>query len=148
MNVNMQPRTVAQIQTVMMIAYCKIWVMIMEYTNKFDLDLKKGQLGEQLVQQVLCDCKIEVKTDALIQQTKNIAVEFESRGHASGIEVTTADWWAFVIVRDFKYKDIILMVRTSRLKQLVAIYKERHTGVGGDDDTSKMVLIPFDRIIQ
>ena len=75
-------------------------------------------------------------------------MEFESRGHASGIEVTTADWWAFVIVRDFKYKDIILMVRTSRLKQLVAIYKERHTGVGGDDDTSKMVLIPFDRIIQ
>ena len=122
------------------------------FNPKFDLDLKKGQMGEGLVRYVLCgakiDASIEVKRDMLIARTLNLAIEYECRGKPSGIERTEADWYAFICTRGFEKDDTIIFIKTERLKELYAHYKKMGRIVpGGDDKASKMVLVPFKVIL-
>jgi hypothetical protein len=60
----------------------------------------------------------EVKTDvkcAPIFDTGNIFIEFESRGKASGITVTQADWF----VTYFLYLNELWFIKSKDLKQLI-----------------------------
>ena len=56
--------------------------------TNFEYDLKIGQEGEDLVDHIFKDSKIEVKRDFWTGKTGNIAVEFESRNKPSGIAKT------------------------------------------------------------
>ena len=61
----------------------------------------------------------EIKTDvfiAPIYDTGNIFIEYESRGKASGISVTQADWF----VTYFKYLKEIWFIKSETLKQLIS----------------------------
>lgn len=116
----------------------------MNYKSDFDLDLSTGQQGESLVQNILQLSTIEVKTDFLADKTGNLAVEFESWGKPSGIAVTKARHWAFVIPNK-----VCLMIETGRLKELARkFYKEGNVTLGGDLNKSKMVLIPINEIFK
>ena len=111
----------------------------MNYKSDFDLDLSTGEQGEQSLSKILSLTTVEVKTDFIACRTGNIGVEFYSRGLASGIAVTKASHWAFIIPE----KGIII-IETERLKSLAReYYKKGSVKKGGDNNSSEMVLIPI-----
>jgi hypothetical protein len=111
----------------------------MNYTSDFDLDLSIGIEGEQKLLEMLTISTIEVKTDYLAAKTGNIAVEFYSRGWPSGIAVTKAKHWAFVIPDKG-----VFIIETDRLKTLARkYYKLKRIKFGGDNNSSHLVLIPI-----
>lgn len=76
----------------------------MEIKSSFDLDFSFGREGELLVEQLLTNGKtVEVKRDRKWHVTGNIYIEVEcwyvasQSWEASGLMVTKADYWAFVL---------------------------------------------------
>jgi len=110
----------------------------MKYNNNFKYDLEVGvtfenQLGE------LLNKKIEVKRDFRCLQTKNVFVEYESRGKSSGIATTEADYYCFW------FSDIhCVIIKTDKLKEHCRKLIGTNCDVlGGDNNTSKGVLLPI-----
>ena len=48
----------------------------------------------------------EIKADRLASETGNIVIEFRSRGKASGIDVTHADYWTYCVIGDNEEVDV------------------------------------------
>ena len=114
----------------------------MEYCRDFKYDLKVGQLYEERLGEILGDTSIEVKTDFEAYRTGNVFVEYESRGKRSGIAVTQAEYYAFIILDKCQEIRSIVLIETERLK-VIARKKlgTRYDISGGDDNTSKGVLV-------
>ena len=74
----------------------------MEYCNDFKYDLKVGQIGEQLLNDIFTLKTIEVKRDSWIYKSGNIAIEYESRNKPSGIAKSEADYWAIIFSGDYE----------------------------------------------
>jgi len=109
----------------------------------FDINLAEGLAGESELVSILET--VEVKTDFLTDTTGNVAVEYESRGEPSGISTTKAKYWAFKLVN----MGVIVLIETDKLKTICRQYfhEEERNVIGGDDDTSKMLLIPAGELI-
>jgi multimeric flavodoxin WrbA len=74
--------------------------------SSFDLDFSYGRKGEQLVEELLTEGKrIEVKRDRKWHLTGNVYIEVEcfftknNEWAPSGLAVTEAEYWAFVLKR-------------------------------------------------
>ena len=117
---------------------------------KFDLDLQYGQDGERWLTWLGTDqAKVEVKTERDTWATTGNAVfEYKCRGKASGIAVTTSDYWMHV----FKLHDVALMVMTFHTQDLREFLRECHSTagihgsrltIGGDDNASEVILVPI-----
>ena len=114
------------------------------YNKDFDLNLAEGLSGESELSTILET--VEVKTDFLTNETGNVAVEYESRGEPSGISTTKAKYWAFKLVN----MGVIVLIETSKLKAICRQYYVEHPDsavVGGDDDTSMLILLPVGQLI-
>ena len=113
---------------------------------EFDLDLPEGEFAEELVKSILCEkgrSTIEVKRDFYVSDSGNVAIEYRARGNKSGIAVTKAEWWAFVLDGDKYNHEIIIFIKTERLREIArAFYQKGSHTKGGDDLSSEMVLIP------
>ena len=118
-----------------------------EEMKKFDLDLKFGHLGEDFVRDVQNgNYKIEVKSERDIwKNTGNMAIEIRCSSVPSGISTTEAELW----VHNFYYKGKFQFSFTipvgwlkERIKTLLEEKKARIV-MGGDFDSSQMVLIPI-----
>ena len=88
--------------------------------SSFDLDFRYGYAGEQLVEELLTDGKtVEVKRDRRWHETGNLYIEVEcwynttQSWQASGIAVTEADYWAFVL------EESVLMIPTINVIQAI-----------------------------
>jgi hypothetical protein len=68
---------------------------------------------------LIASAKIEVKTDIRAKITGNIFVETAHNGRPSGLTVTTATLWAFIVGND------ILLIATGRLRELASEYPSR-----------------------
>ena len=115
--------------------------------KKFDIDLEKGELGENLLANILGhDAKLEVKSEqGRWMTTGNICIEFESYGKPSGIEVTEADYWVQnLMVEGNHYASII--IPTKNLKKLVNELDEFKWVKGGDNFMSKMWLVNLKKL--
>lgn len=78
----------------------------------------------------------EVKWDIMAEQTGNVAVEYESRGKASGISVTKAKYWIY------KIKSKFYLIDTNRVKKGITDKEYFRAVVGGDaGSNTKMYLI-------
>jgi len=114
----------------------------MEYNSNFKYDLKVGQMAEQALGEIFENRKIEVKRDLKAKTTGNVFVEFESRGKASGIAKTEADFWCFAL------EDRFVILSCEALKAIVEPLKgtsmERR---GGDNNTSVGVLVKIKDLI-
>lgn len=119
----------------------------MNYNNDFKYDLKIGQVGETMLNEILHDSTIEVKRDSWIGRTGNIAVEYQSRGKPSGISTTKASHWCFIFSNEFN-DEVMIIIETERLKRISRIfYNKGNVKLMGDNNTSKSVLIPAEKII-
>jgi hypothetical protein len=76
--------------------------------NRYDIKMLKNN------KEVTYEVKTDVKCAPLFD-TGNIFVEYESRGKASGISVTQADWF----VTYFLYLDELWFIKAEKLKQLI-----------------------------
>jgi hypothetical protein len=120
----------------------------MEYCSDFKYDLKIGQVGEKLLNEIFTLKTIEVKTDSWIYKSGNIAIEYESRNKPSGISKSEADYWAIIFSGDYK-DEIILIIKSNRLKDICReYYKKGNIKTMGDNNTSKAVLIPIKEILK
>ena len=96
--------------------------------NQYDLlvEVKKGYV-----------IAIEVKEDSMCQKTGNVGLEFECRGKPSGIAVSKADWYIYVVhAPDFKTK--IFLISTNRLKEMIAKRLYFRVVDGGDPGSHSM----------
>jgi hypothetical protein len=91
--------------------------------SSFDLDFSFGRDGEQLVEDLLTEGKrIEVKRDRKWSITGNVYIEtdcFFTKSNAwapSGLSVTEAEYWAFVLNRT------VIMLPTEVLWSAVRTY--------------------------
>ena len=115
--------------------------------SKFDIDLKYGQIREQLFADIMEGKElVEGKTErGQWLRTGNLAIECQSRGKLSGIATTEADWWAHFLA-DGEDTKAVIMIKVPELK--ARIKKLKKLGVaedarGGDNDTSRLVLLPL-----
>ena len=112
------------------------------YNPQFDIDLEFGCDYEDKLKEIfLSKEKIEVKSDRMTHITGNAVIEFESRGKPSGISVTTADYWFYWVAE----KETGILIPTTRLKKIVEGAKVVN---GGDDLTSKLYLIPIEKLLK
>ena len=118
--------------------------------SKFDIDLQYGQAGEKWLTWLGTDqAKVEVKTERDTWATTGNAVfEFRCRGKASGIAVTTSDFWVHI----FKLGDhtaMAFILPTQDLRDyLRAVYPNPEAYgcrkvSGGDDDAAEVILVPI-----
>ena len=121
--------------------------MILNNNNKFDIDLQYGQVREEELSDILQNEKIEVKTERdKWKETGNICIEFRCRDKESGIAVTKAKWWVHVLA-DGDDTYCMLMFPTDKLKEIARkAVVDGKVVYGGDDNLSKMVLIPLKEI--
>lgn len=120
----------------------------MQYCNDFKYDLKVGQIGEKLLNDILTLKTIEVKRDSWIYKSGNIAIEFESRNKPSGIAKSQAEYWAIIFSGDYK-DEIILIIKANKLKEICReYYKKGNIKAMGDNNTSKAILIPIKEILE
>jgi hypothetical protein len=120
----------------------------MDYKNDFRYDLKVGQVGEKMLGHILNSATIEVKRDAWVCKSGNIAIEYESRAKPSGLSITEAEWWCFIVSGDMNDK-MMLLIETQKLKEIARVYYIKgHIKKMGDNNTSKAVLIPFKELIK
>jgi len=114
-------------------------------TNRtFDVDLPIGEEWENQFLGIMSGSQIECKLDRQARKTGNFYVEYESRGEPSGIATTEATWWAFGIENNNKDVETFVIASVPWLKAQL----EKYVIVkGGDDDTSKGILIPIGRFL-
>ncbi|MGB0817836.1 MAG: hypothetical protein ACPGQQ_02930 [Candidatus Puniceispirillaceae bacterium] len=115
--------------------------------SRFDFDLKYGQGVECELLKAL-QGPIEVKAERDIWLTTgNIAIEYECRGHLSGIAVTEAKHWAQALMIDGQpYCYLVWPIDV--LKGIARDYaKRKNIIMGGDDKCAKMVLLPLREVI-
>lgn len=118
----------------------------MSYSD-FDLDFANGKQGEDLVEALLTNGKtVEVKRDLRWQDTGNLYIEYtcyyqrSDSWEWSGIMVTKADYWAFVLGTG------VLLVPTPLLKR-VCMASKRHAETRIPPNPSKGYLITVDDLI-
>ena len=117
-------------------------------TNKFDIDLSWGQMFEKKLEDILRNKKIEVKTERDIwKDSGNIAIEYQYKGRKSGIAVTQAEWWAHILQDNEDIKCILLMP-TEELNRVARKHLLDKKVIGGDNNNSKMVLVPIHELMK
>jgi hypothetical protein len=94
--------------------------------SDWDLDLTYGQVGEALVNDLLTGgFTVEVKRDGRWAQTGNVYIETncwhnsENSWKQSGLLVTKADYWAFVL------NETVLMLPTKKVHEACLTYGKR-----------------------
>lgn len=114
----------------------------MDYCNDFRYDLKIGQAKEQELGSIFNDKTVEVKHDLQATKTGRVYVEYQSRGKPSGIATTQADYYCFCFGSTFH------LIPTPLLKERCRKYLGTwHDKAGGDNNTSKGILLPIRELI-
>jgi len=115
----------------------------MNYNNDFKYDLKVGQIKEDELGDVFNNKTIEVKYDLRALDTGNVYVEYFSRGKLSGISTSHSDYYCFAFVNDTFH-----LIKTEQLKSLCRKYLNTDRDKkGGDNDTSKGILLPIKELL-
>jgi hypothetical protein len=116
-------------------------MLVGHHQRNFDIDLRYGNDGEELVLQLLNGGKkVEVKTDRMAHKTGNVAIEFRCRGKLSGIATSEADYWALVL----KNNELVIFIKTEVLKEICRqFYTKGFVRNGGDDNASEMIIVPL-----
>ena len=113
--------------------------------NKFDLDLQFGQIIESRLQKILASKgKIEIKTERDVwKRTGNFVIEIECRGKPSGLMTTQADWWIHAFYNTNENEiEFAFLFQVKKLKKYIETNYTQQV-YGGDDNLSKLVIIPI-----
>ncbi len=81
------------------------------------IDLSIGEEGERMLVRAFGNC--EVKRIFEASRWGQVFVEHSNYGRASGIETSTADFWFFVLDGPEYDGEVVIGIKTQRLKELV-----------------------------
>ncbi|MBC8452410.1 MAG: hypothetical protein H8D65_00975 [Spirochaetes bacterium] len=109
--------------------------------NRFDINLAEGKYGEHVMANIIET--VEVKRDYVVSTTGNLAVEYYNHGKPSGISITEAEWWGFLLDGDEFQGEVAVLIKTSRLRKIIDKCKEI---TGGDNNKSHMKLLPLKKL--
>lgn len=116
----------------------------------FEVDLQYGENGERLLQEIFRGgTKVEVKRDRKAKRTKNIAVETDSHGKKSGINVTTSNWWAHIVEDSpdgSKPPRFIILIPTARLRVIAKRVKDRDGKVKAGNG-NQCIVVPIQDLL-
>jgi len=116
----------------------------MKYSSSFYYDLDFAENAEKWVKDLFSNgFKVEVKSDRMASKTGNIYIEVYSRGQKSRISTTQADYWIYRL----DDLDIAIIISTKKLKEIIKFQFNGKFVAGGDNDTSKGVLIPINLLM-
>ena len=77
------------------------------------------------------------------KETGRVYVEYESRGKPSGVSKSQADYYCFIVA-----EKSFIIIETSELKNKCRKYLNTYLDKkGGDNDTSKGILLPITDLI-
>ena len=129
----------------------KINKKMLNDNSNFDIDLQYGQIYEKALALILQDQKLEVKTERdTWKKTGNIAIELHNHASnkPSGLSVTKADYWATILVNDFKIHSIHILPVSELKKRVKDIVRNGGCKMvmGGDYKCSEIALIPIEEI--
>jgi len=113
--------------------------------NRFDINLAEGKQAESLIKELLSDGTAEAKRDFAASKTGNVAVEYMCGGKPSGISVTEADWWAYVLAGDYYNDEVIVFIKKERLERLLS---PTRIVKGGDNKKAEMYLIRVEELVK
>lgn len=113
----------------------------MDYNNDFKYDLKIGQAKEKELGNIFNSKTIEVKYDLKALETRNVYVEYFSRGKLSGISSTLADYYCFCFGET--YHIIATIILKERCRKYIGTNRDKK---GGDNNTSKGILLPLNEL--
>ena len=118
----------------------------MKHNSDFRHDLEWGQMGENVVADIVAGDKTEVKSERdMWQRTGNIAVEYESYGKPSGIKATESDYWFHnLCIGDETYATLVF--RTDVLRSIINSLDYTKSVKGGDHNASKMYLLNIQKL--
>jgi hypothetical protein len=111
--------------------------------KRFDINLIEGKIAEGSLARLLQDdsgMTVEVKRDFKFADTGNIAVEGSCNGKPSGIMATEAEWWAYVLDGPGYDGEVVVLMKTERLRKLIAPLPVRS---GGDKGMARFKLLPL-----
>jgi hypothetical protein len=120
----------------------------MKYNSGFEYDLPVGKRGEEIVWGILEKDPVEVKSEQTKMSrnwmtTGNCFVEYESRDKTSGLAHTEAKWWVINFM-DGDELCFSAFLSVDRMKKIARrFYQEKGSVSGGDNNTSKGVLVPI-----
>lgn len=104
-----------------------------EKSNSHDYDIKVSTPSSKVT--------YEIKTDLLVNETGNVAVEMEKtisgEKKKSGLSVSKADFYVYKLIRD----PFFYVIPTKQLRQFITDNSFREE-VGGDRNDYRVVLIP------
>ena len=117
----------------------------MKFNNTFAYDLAIGQAEEIWLSEVLAGSTMEIKRDFVACRTGKLYVEYFCWGKPSGIAITRADFWAFIL--DGKR---VIIVPTEHLKEVCRkAYRNGDGNIkGGESMASLGVLIKLGDLIR
>jgi hypothetical protein len=118
----------------------------MKYSRSFKHDVVVGQIGEDWAQQLFTgEFKLEVKIDFMAHTSGNLFIEYFSRGKPSGIAVTDAEYYLYIIA-EFNHA---IILNVENLKERLRFYHKHKMYIrnGGDDDTSVGFLVPIQELL-
>lgn len=104
----------------------------------WDIDLADGGIREEAFAHMLFKCKVEHKANFKAPRTGNVFFEYQQKGKASGIAISTADFWA--IEFDLDCWVVLPMERVRKIA--VDWYHHNHIS-GGDFNQYKGVPVPI-----
>ena len=115
--------------------------------KRWDINILEGEMAEQSLLKLLSanGATVEVKRDFKSATTGNIAIEGAYKGKPSGISATEAEWWAYVLDGKGYDGEIIVLIKTQRLRKLV---RPLHPVKGGDNNTASIKLLPVSKLMQ
>ena len=122
----------------------------------FDLDLKYGERGQDQIQEVLVNSKIEVKHEVYWwDKTLNICIEYESHWkdgsiHPSGVheESCEAGYLCHAFDKENHRVHCAILFKVSRLRKIVEKYKENYSKLVGDGKRAMCVVIPIAKLFE
>ena len=126
------------------------WINMSKYNPDFDVDLAFGEKYEGCLADLLNRGRVEVKTERdLWVDTGNIAVEIRCNGRPSGLSVTKADYWAHILTKDGDIKFIAIFPVDTLKRRVKHLMRQGRARIilGGDNESSEMVLVPLNEII-
>jgi hypothetical protein len=90
--------------------------------------------------------KFELKEDLKCEETGNVAVEYLCRGKPSGYQVTTAEYYFYLIHTPDKDEKAVI-IKTETLKNSLRGGKYKVKSGGDPGSKTKMFVIPYEEFI-
>lgn len=116
--------------------------------SKFAADVKFHDEGLKIVAEMFgAGPNTEVKRDRLVSRTGNVAIEIECYDKPSGISVTEANSWIFLLSGEEYSDKVAVAISVDRLKLLVNNPKYRRAW-GGDNNAALVVLVPVKDLLE